>query len=87
MKKPVCCTYADFLGRLIYSIDHVYWGNERSGKMTKLLASLDEEYGPWPKEVLEYQKRVDEEIARFEKGRICEYVLMDRLTKIKKEVM
>ena len=81
-----CCTYADFLERLIYSIDNVDWGNERSEKMTKLLASLDGEYGPWPKEVVEYQKRVDEEISRFERGKICEYDLMERLTEIKKEV-
>lgn len=87
MKKSVCCMYTEFLERLIYSIDHVYWGNdERSGKMTKLLLSLDEKYGPWPKEVIEYQKRVDAEISRFEEGKICEYDLMERLTEIKEEV-
>lgn len=87
MKKSVCCTYADFLERLIYSIDHVYWGDERPGKMTKLLASLDKEYGNWPKEVFKYQKRVDEAINCFERGKICECDLMKRLTEIKKEVM
>jgi hypothetical protein len=55
--------------------------------MTKLLASLDGEYGPCPKEVIEYQKRVDAEISRFEEGKICEYDLVDILRNIKKEVI
>ena len=86
-KVKNCCTYADFLECLIYSIDNVDWGNERSEKMTKLLASLDGEYGPCPKEVIEYQKRVDAEISRFEEGKICEYDLVDILRNIKKEVI
>lgn len=86
MKKSICCTYADFLERLIYSIDNVDWGNERSEKMTKLLESLDKEYGPWTEEVAEYQMRVDAEIGHFEKGEICEYGLVKRLAEIKKTV-
>ena len=54
--------------------------------MMMLLASLDEKHEPWPEEVLNYQKRVDEEIARFERGKICEYDLMKKLTEIKREV-
>jgi len=55
--------------------------------MTKLLASLDGEYGPCPpKEVIEYQKRVDAEISRFEEEKISEYDLVDILRNIKKEV-
>lgn len=79
--------YVEFLERLIYSIDHVDWGDERIEKMIMLLESLDKEYGPWTEEVAEYQKRVDAEIGHFEKGEICECDLMERLTEIKKEVM
>lgn len=85
-KESVYREYTKFLDSLIYSIDHIDWRSERSLKMMMLLASLDEKHEPWSKEVFKYQKRVDEEIARFEEGRICEYILVEGLTKIKKEV-
>jgi len=86
VKESVYREYTKFLDSLIYSIDHIDWRSERSLKMMMLLASLDEKHEPWTEEVLNYQKSVDEEIARFERGKICEYDLMKKLTEIKREV-
>ncbi len=86
MKESVYREYTKFLDSLIYSIDHIDWRSERSLKMMMLLASLDENHEPWPEEVLNYQKRVDEEISLFEAEEICEYDLMEKLTEIKRDV-
>lgn len=86
MKKATYDVYAKFLERLIYSIDHVDWKEERAAKMTKLLLSLDNQFPKWTDDVLKYQKQVHEAIDLFERGEISDFELMEKIRDIKNKV-
>ena len=59
--------YANFLRRLLYSIDHIDWRVNRSAQMTKLLCHLEKRHSSWPKDVEEEKKQVELAIDMFEK--------------------
>lgn len=86
MKKATYDAYDKFLERLIYSIDHVDWKEERAAKMTKLLLSLDNQFPKWTDDVLKYQKQVHEAIDLFERGKISDFELMEKIRDIKNKV-
>ncbi len=64
--------YANFLRKLIYSIENIDWNKNRPAQMMKLLCHLEKRYGDWPKDVEEKQKQVELAIDRFEKEEITE---------------
>lgn len=78
--------YANFLRKLLYSIDHIDWRVNRSAQMTKLLCHLEKRHGSWPKDVDEEQKQVELTIDMFEKGEISETELSNRVAKIMKSL-
>ena len=51
--------YANFLRRLLYSIDHIDWRVNRSAQMTKLLCHLEKRHSSWPKDVEEELKDIN----------------------------
>lgn len=78
--------YANFLRKLLYSIDHIDWRVNRSAQMTKLLCHLEKRHGSWPKDVDEEQKQVELTIDMFEKGEISETELSNRVAEIMKSL-
>lgn len=78
--------YANFLRKLLYSIDHIDWRVNRSAQMTKLLCHLEKRHGSWPKDVEEEQKQVEFTIEMFEKGEISETELSNRVAEIMKSL-
>ena len=79
--------YANFLRKLLYSIDHIDWRVNRSAQMTKLLCHLEKRHGgSWPKDVEEEQKQVELAIDRFEKEEISEMDFVRKLVEIMKSL-
>ena len=78
--------YANFLRRLLYSIDHIDWRVNRSAQMTKLLCHLEKRHSSWPKDVEEEQKQVELAIDMFEKEEISEMNLEKKIIEIMKSL-
>ena len=78
--------YANFLRKLLYSIDHIDWRVNRSAQITKLLCHLEKRHGSWPKDVEEEQKQVELAIDRFEKEEITETDFSKQITMIMKSL-
>ena len=85
-RKLVREEYANFLRRLMYSIDHIDWRGDRTAQMTKLLCHLEKRHGSWPKDVEEEQKQVELAIDRFEKEEISEMDFGRKLVEIMKSL-
>ena len=78
--------YANFLSKLIYSIENIDWNKNRPAQMMKLLCHLEKRYGDWPKDVEEEQKQVELAIDRFEKEEITETDFSKQITMIMKSL-
>ena len=78
--------YANFLRKLIYSIENIDWNKNRPAQMMKLLCHLEKRYGDWPKDVEEEQKQVELAIDRFEKEEISEMDFGRKLVEIMKSL-
>ncbi len=78
--------YANFLRKLIYSIENIDWNKNRPAQMMKLLCHLEKRYGDWPKDVEEEQKQVELAIDRFEKEEITETDFSKQITMIMKSL-
>lgn len=78
--------YANFLRKLIYSIENIDWNKNRPAQMMKLLCHLEKRYGSWPKDVEEEQKQVELAIDRFEKEEITETDFSKQITMIMKSL-
>lgn len=85
-RKLVRQEYANFLRKLIFSIDHIDWRVNRSAQMTKLLCHLEKGHGSWPKDVEKEQKQVELAIDRFEKEEISEIDFVRKLVEIMKSL-
>ena len=84
-RKLVRQEYANFLRKLIFSIDHIDWRVNRSAQMTKLLCHLEKRHG-WPKDVEKEEKQVELAIDRFEKEEISEMDFVRKLVEIMKSL-
>lgn len=84
-RKLVRQEYANFLRKLLYSIDHIDWRVNRSAQMTKLLCHLEKRHG-WPKDVEKEEKQVELAIDRFEKEEISEMDFVRKLVEIMKSL-
>ena len=84
-RKLVRQEYANFLRKLLYSIDHIDWRVNRSAQMTKLLCHLEKRHGR-PKDVEKEQKQVELAIDRFEKEEISEMDFVRKLVEIMKSL-
>ena len=78
--------YANFLRKLIYSIENIDWNKNRPAQMMKLLCHLEKRYGDWPEDVKEEQKQVELAIDRFEKEEISEMDFGRKLVEIMKSL-
>ena len=78
--------YANFLRKLLYSIDHIDWRVNRSAQMTKLLCHLEKRHSSWPKDVEEKKKQVERAIDMFEKEEISEMDLEKKIIEIMKSL-
>ncbi len=85
-RKLVRQEYANFLRKLLYSIDHIDWRVNRSAQMTKLLCHLEKRHGSWPKDVEKEQKQVEHLIYMFEKEEITETDFSKQITMIMKSL-
>lgn len=85
-RKLVRQEYANFLRKLIFSIDHIDWRVNRSAQMTKLLCHLEKRHGSWPKDVEKEQKQVEHLIDMFEKEEITETDFSKQITMIMKSL-
>lgn len=85
-RKLVREEYANFLRRLMYSIDHIDWRGDRTAQMTKLLCHLEKRHGSWPKDVEKEQKQVEHLIDMFEKEEITETDFSKQITMIMKSL-
>jgi hypothetical protein len=85
-RKLVREEYANFLRKLMYSIDHIDWRGDRTAQMTKLLCHLEKRHGSWPKDVEKEQKQVEHLIDMFEKEEITETNFSKQITMIMKSL-
>lgn len=85
-RKLVREEYANFLRKLLYSIDHIDWSGNRPAQMAILLCHLEKRHGSWPKDVEEEQKQVELAIDRFEKEEISEMDFGRKLVEIMKSL-
>lgn len=85
-RKLVREEYANFLRKLMYSIDHIDWRGDRTAQMTKLLCHLEKRHGSWPKDVEKEQKQVEHLIDMFEKEEITETNFSKQITMIMKRL-
>ena len=78
--------YANFLRKLIYSIENIDWNKNRPAQMMKLLCHLEKRYGDWPEEIKEYQKNAENSIESFCKGEISEFELSKKIAELMKNL-
>ena len=78
--------YANFLRKLIYSIENIDWNKNRSAQMMKLLCHLEKRHGDWPEDVKEERKQVEHLIDMFEKEEISETDFSKQITMIMKSL-
>ena len=85
MRSIVKQEYANFLSKLVYSVENIDWRVNRSAQMTKLLCHLEKRHG-WPKDVEKEEKQVELAIDRFEKEEISEMDFVRKLVEIMKSL-
>lgn len=85
-RKLIREEYANFLRKLLYSIDHIDWKGNRSAQMTKLLCHLEKRHGSWPEEVKEDQEKVEKVIESFCEGEISEFELSEKIAELMKSL-
>lgn len=78
--------YANFLRKLIYSIENIDWSKNRPAQMMKLLCHLEKRYGDWPEDVKKERKQVEHLIDMFEKEEISETDFSKQITMIMKSL-
>lgn len=76
--------YANFLRKLIYSIENIDWNKNRPAQMMKLLCHLEK--GSWPEEIKEDQEKAEEVIESFCKGGISEFEFSNLLAELMKSL-
>lgn len=83
MKEKMCPVFEEYVEKLVYSIDHIDWREERSRKLMILMDEIDKEYKVSCFIMSEFKRAVDKELDNFEKGKICEEELIRRLINVK----
>jgi hypothetical protein len=85
-RKLVREEYANFLRKLLYSIDHIDWSGNRPAQMAILLCHLEKRHGSWPEEIKEDQEKAEEVIESFCKGEISEFELSEKIAELMKSL-
>ena len=78
--------YANFLRKLLYSIENIDWSENRSAQMTKLLCYLEKRHIDWPEEIKPEREKAEKAIEEFQEGKISEFDLSRKITEIMKSL-
>mgnify|MGYP004697023861 FL=1 len=86
MRSIVKQEYANFLRKLVYSVENIDWSENRSAQMMKLLHHLEKRYDKWPEEVKTEHQKTEKLIESFQNGEISDTELSDKLIELIKSL-